>query len=236
MWYDGLFEDMEKLYNQEQAGKMSDYMQNKFLFLGIPKPKLKELVQPYFKDSKKYALDWGFVDICYEKEYREAQYIAIDYLRMNMKKLEDEDLPKLKTLITTKSWWETVDSIDAMVGNIVMKNINLEKEMLNWSLSDNIWLKRVAIDFQQQYKEKTNTELLEEIICNNFGSEEFFINKAIGWSLRDYSKVNPNWVRGFIEKHKDKMAKLSIKEASKYIESFTQRSVSRAPNRPAKKA
>lgn len=66
-------------------------------------------------------------------------------------------------------------------------------------------------------KEKTNTELLEKIIVNNFGSNEFFINKAIGWSLRDYSKTNPKWVKEFVGKYKDKMDKLSIKEASKYI-------------------
>ena len=52
---------------------------------------------------------------------------------------------------------------------------------------------------------------------NNFGSDEFFINKAIGWALRDYSKTNPDWVRAFIDKYKDQMDKLSIKEASKYI-------------------
>lgn len=58
---------------------------------------------------------------------------------------------------------------------------------------------------------------METIIVNNFGSNEFFINKAIGWSLRDYSKTNPEWVRNFVNKHKDEMDKLSIKEASKYI-------------------
>ena len=83
--------------------------------------------------------------------------------------------------------------------------------------SDNMWLRRTAIDCQQEFKENTNTELLEKIICNNLGSDEFFINKAIGWSLRDYSKVNPEWVKSFLDRHKDKMSKLSIKEAGKYL-------------------
>jgi 3-methyladenine DNA glycosylase AlkD len=89
--------------------------------------------------------------------------------------------------------------------------------MLEWSISDNIWLKRVAIDFQQEYKAETNTDLLEKIICNNLGSDEFFINKAIGWSLRDYSKVNPEWVKAFLIKHKGQLSTLSLKEASKYL-------------------
>jgi len=217
MWYKDLFIELEKLKDDKQSKKMSAYMQNKFMFLGIPKPKLKELTKPYLNESKKYDLDWSFIDICWEKEYREAQYTAIDYLKLNIKKLTDKDLDKLKELIVTKSWWETVDSIDAMIGSIVLKHPELQNEMLNWSVSDNIWIKRVAINFQQEYKDKTNTELLEKIICNNFGSNEFFINKAIGWSLRDYSKINPEWVNCFIEQHKEKMDKLSIKEASKYL-------------------
>jgi len=217
MWYKDLFIELEKLKDDKQSKKMSAYMQNKFMFLGIPKPKLKELTKPYLNKSKKYDLDWSFIDICWEKEYREAQYTAIDYLKLNIKKLTDKDLDKLKELIVTKSWWETVDSIDAMIGSIVLKHPELQNEMLNWSVSDNIWIKRVAINFQQEYKDKTNTELLEKIICNNFGSNEFFINKAIGWSLRDYSKINPEWVNCFIEQYKEKMDKLSIKEASKYL-------------------
>jgi 3-methyladenine DNA glycosylase AlkD len=89
--------------------------------------------------------------------------------------------------------------------------------MLAWSVDDNIWLRRIAIDHQLLRKEKTDTALLEAIIENNFGQKEFFINKAIGWSLRDYSKTNPEWVRAFVEKYRDKLAPLSIKEASKYI-------------------
>ena len=120
-------------------------------------------------------------------------------------------------MITEKSWWETVDTIDAFVGDLVLMDSGLKNLMLEWSTSDNIWLRRVSIDFQQKYKEKTDEDILENIIVANLGSEEFFINKAIGWSLRDYSKVNPKWVADFIEIYREKMAVLSIKEASKYL-------------------
>jgi len=93
----------------------------------------------------------------------------------------------------------------------------LEKIILEWSLSDNIWLRRVAIDHQLLRKEKTNVRLMEKILLNNLDQTEFFINRAIGWALRDYSKANPEWVASFIEKNKGRMAELSIKEASKYL-------------------
>jgi Predicted DNA alkylation repair enzyme len=89
--------------------------------------------------------------------------------------------------------------------------------MLKWSTDENIWVRRVSIDFQLQYKEKTNQKLFEQIIVNNFGTDEFFINKAIGWSLREYSKTDKKWVKDFINKHKAQLHKLSIKEASKYL-------------------
>jgi 3-methyladenine DNA glycosylase AlkD len=217
MWYATLFRELENNYNEEQSKEMAAYMQNKFMFLGIQKPHLKDIERPYFKEAGKYDLDWSFVEQCWQKEYREAQYVAVDYLNLNIKKLMVQDFFRLKELILQKSWWETVDSIDKMIGYIVEKNPELENDMLSWSQSENIWLKRVAIDFQQEYKKKTNTQLLELILRNNLDSRKFFINKAIGWSLRDYSKTNPEWVRNFLKKYEDQLSSLSKREAGKYI-------------------
>jgi 3-methyladenine DNA glycosylase AlkD len=217
MWYDNLFQELEQNRDDMQGVKMSAYMKNNFEFLGIPKPRLTEIIKPYLKESRRYEFDWGFIDLCWRKAYREAQYVAINYLDMNTKKLTVDDLPKLKALIINKSWWDTVDSLDAMVGSLVLKNEDLKATMLEWSTSDNLWLRRVSINFQQEFKEKTNTGLLEKIIINNLGSSEFFINKAIGWSLRDYSKINPVWVSNFLADHKEQLSSLSIKEAGKYL-------------------
>jgi 3-methyladenine DNA glycosylase AlkD len=212
----------EKYNNKEakdetQSVKMSAYMKNNFPFLGLPKSKLITVIKPYIKTVAKEKVDWNFVDVCWEKDYREAQYTGVEYLFTIQKKLIEQDMDKLRQLIITKSWWDTSDSLDRIVGLLVQKHPILFKTMLDWSKNDNIWLRRVAIDFQLQYKEDVNVDLLEEIICNNFGTGEFFINKAIGWSLRDYSKVNPTWVESFIERHRNKLSKLSIKEASKYL-------------------
>ncbi len=218
MWYDKIFIEVEKIKDEEQSRKMGAYMKNKFYFLGIPKPLLDRIIKPFLKESRNYEFDWQFVQKCWEKDYREAQYIGIAYLEQNRKYLIDRDLDKLKNLIINKSWWETVDSIDSLVGEIVLKYPSLELEMISWSLSENIWLRRVAIDYQQRFKEKTNKELLEKLIVNNLNNGEFFINKAIGWSLREYSKIDITWVKEFIQKYKDGLSNLSIKEASKYLD------------------
>lgn len=128
-----------------------------------------------------------------------------------------EDIPKIKKYIKSKQWWDTIDFLDRVIGEIGLRNSRVDDLMLEWSKDDDFWIRRIAIDHQLCRKEKTNTELLEKIIVNNFGSNEFFINKAIGWALRDYSKTNPLWVKEFLNKYQDKMDNLSIKEASKYI-------------------
>lgn len=128
-----------------------------------------------------------------------------------------EDIPKIKKYIKSKQWWDTIDFLDRVIGEIGLRDSRVDDLMLDWSKDDDFWIRRIAIDHQLCRKEKTNTELLEKIIVNNFGSNEFFINKAIGWALRDYSKTNPLWVKEFLNKYQDKMDNLSIKEASKYI-------------------
>nr|WP_314114224.1 DNA alkylation repair protein [uncultured Leptotrichia sp.] len=218
MDFNKLYEEMIQHKNEEQAQKMSKYMLNKFEYIGIKTPERREIFKSFFKEYKnEEKIDWEFVNKCWENKYREFQYIAADYLKNMKDKLTIDDIPKFKQLILKKSWWDTIDNLDMTIGALALKDSNVNKILLEWSIDENIWLRRIAIDHQLLRKEKTNTELLEKILKNNLGQAEFFINKAIGWALRDYSKTNPEWVKNFIEKNKEKMAKLSIKEASKYL-------------------
>ena len=218
MDFNKLYEEMIQHKNEEQAQKMSKYMLNKFEYIGIKTPERRKIFKNFFKEYKnEEKIDWEFVNKCWENKYREFQYVAADYLKNMKDKLTIDDIPKLKRLILKKLWWDTIDNLDMTIGALALKDSNVNKILLEWSLDENIWLKRIAIDHQLLRKEKTNTELLEKILKNNLGQAEFFINKAIGWALRDYSKTNPEWVKNFIEENKEKMAKLSIKEASKYL-------------------
>ena len=213
-----LLVELEAAKDSKKAGPMEAYMRHQFFFLGIATPERNALYKKYFPKAKKTKIiDWNFVDTYWKKEHREYQYVAANYLKAMQSDLKDSDLPKLEQLVVTKSWWDTVDILDRVVGSLVYNKPELEKIILQWSLSDNIWLRRVAIDHQLLRKEKTNAQLMEKILLHNLNQAEFFINKAIGWALRDYSKTNPTWVAGFIEKNKERMADLSIKEASKYL-------------------
>ena len=213
-----LITDFEENRNELLAESMSKYMQDKFRFLGVRGTTRTEIYKKYFPDTRKTKIiDWDFVESCWNKEEREFQYVVVYYLKAMQKFLKREDISRLKYLIVTKSWWDTVDLLAKVIGSLVIRIEGYNQIMLEWSKDSNIWLKRVAILYQLSLKEKVDKQILERILVGNLGDSEFFINKAIGWALRDYSKYNPEWVREFIKKNKDNIANLSIREASKYI-------------------
>lgn len=202
----------------KNAETMAQYMRNLFKFYGISTPKRKSIYKELLKTEKKSGIiDWTFLNKCYDDDYREFQYFVMDYLQSMSKFLTYDDIPNIFVYVKKKQWWDTIDGFDRIIGNIGLIDNRVDDLMLKWSVDDDFWVRRLAIDHQLLRKDKTNTSLLEKIIVNNLGSKEFFINKAIGWSLRDYSKTNPKWVSDFISKYRDKMAPLSIKEGSKYI-------------------
>ena len=217
MKYDDFARLLTPLADPVRAVQMQAYMKNRFPFLGIPKPQLKAALKPHLKTAAREGVDWQTIDACWQAEAREYQYAALELLRAVQKQLTPADLPCLHRLITTKSWWDTIDFLDRIVGDIALRYPEIHAVILDWSHDDNIWLRRIAIDHQLLRKEKTDPALLAQILDNNLGHSEFFINKAIGWALRDYSKTNPEWVRRYIESRREKMAALSIREASKYL-------------------
>lgn len=211
-------EMFEAQANQDKALQMAQYMRNQFVFYGLPTPQRKQVYKDFLKqEKKKKSIDWQFLDQCYKDEHREFQYLVGDYLHTMKQYLVYEDIEHIQKYIQIKQWWDTIDLFDRIIGEIGLKDCRVNDLMLQWSQDKDFWVRRIAIDHQLCRKEKTNTELLEKIIVNNLGSDEFFINKAIGWALRDYSKTNPQWVKHFIEKYHDRMHRLSIKEGSKYI-------------------
>ena len=216
------YETLKKLFetysNPERAISMSKYMKEQFSFYGIAAPDRRNLYKDFLKIEKKQgSIDWKFINQCYSDAHREFQYLAYDYLLAMKKQVCFEDISSVKDLVMAKSWWDTVDMLAQVVGNIALKDSRVDEEMLAWSREENIWVQRIAILYQLRFKERTNTTQLEQILLNCVGTNEFFINKAIGWALREYSKTNPDWVRDFLEKYQEQMAKLSIREASKYL-------------------
>lgn len=203
--------------NEEQSLQMSKYMKNKFPFLGLKKPERTALSKEFLKSKgKDREVDWNFIFKSFNMPEREFHYLAIEYMDRVKDLFIADDIDNIEKLLLTKSWWDSVDAINRTVGYLAIKCPKVKDEnIFKWTESGNIWLIRISIIFQLKYKEKTDTEFLNNAILKNSKTNDFFINKGIGWALREYSKTNRIWVKDFIENNK--LSKLSIREASKYI-------------------
>lgn len=201
---------------EENIIPMEKYMKNNFKFLGIKSVERRELSKGFLRKEKD-IINWEEVFYLWELEEREFQYIALDYLKARKKFLKIDDLENLLKLAKKKPWWDTIDLLAPLVGEAIFDFKDKNKLMLDLSKDENMWLRRIAILHQLKFKEDTDEKLLEEIIKNNFGSKEFFINKAIGWILREYSKTNNIWVRNFLDEYKSVLSPLSIREGSKIL-------------------
>jgi len=201
------------------ALKMQSYMRNKFEFLGIKAPKLRSISKPFLSKEnlppEKLVPD--IASELWQHSQREYQYFAIELLKRFMKAPPKEWIEIYESLIVQKSWWDTVDGLAAwLIGNYFQLYPDQTKPCTKkWMNSNNIWLQRTCLIFQLKYKDKTDFDLMQSFIRPLTSSNEFFIKKAIGWALREYSKINPEAVSEFADSHK--LSKLSYNEATRLI-------------------
>jgi 3-methyladenine DNA glycosylase AlkD len=204
----------------ERAAPMRAYMRDRFEFLGIPSPLRRELTRrvlagtprPAERDLTEVAL------ACWALPQREYQYFAADYLRRHAPSLTPAALPVVTTLITTKSWWDTVDDLAAnTVGPMVAAHPALRSTMDAWTApGTDLWLVRTAILHQLRYGNRADFPRLADYCARWAGEPDFFIRKAIGWALREHAKTDPDAVRGFVAAHPG-LSGLSVREALKNL-------------------
>jgi 3-methyladenine DNA glycosylase AlkD len=198
---------------------MKAYMKNQFEFLCIRSPEAKQLQKAFMQEHglPRAEQQEAVIRELWQLPEREYQYFAMAILGKTIKKLNKDDVPLLEHLITTKSWWDTVDYLAAHpAGTLLQRYPELVEPCIqSWLSSDNMWLQRTAILFQLYYKENTDQARLFATIRECAGSTQFFIRKAIGWALREYSKTEPQAVIDFV--HSEQIARLSVREALKVI-------------------
>jgi len=203
----------------DAAAPMKTYMRNQFPFLGIKSPEQRVLLREHISQHGLPAIEnlAGVLLDLWALPEREFQYAALGILGRFDHKLPPGFINTIETLLTTKSWWDTVDSLAAhTVGNHFKQYPEVRERILpRWRASENFWLRRTCILFQNKYKTETDFNLLKAIIHENLGSKEFFINKAIGWALREYTRLDPEGVRAFVAA--TPLAPLSAREALKWL-------------------
>jgi 3-methyladenine DNA glycosylase AlkD len=206
--------------DRKEAAAMKAYMRGQFEFAGIKSPLRVTIVREWLSgrgDVPAALLDetvrtlWGLPE-------REYSYVALDLLAKHAKRLDERHLELLETLVVTNSWWDTVDALAAsLIGPILLRHPQLAPVHAKiWIASDNMWLQRTALLFQLKYKRNTDTDRLFDYIRRTADSREFFIRKAIGWALREYSKTDAEAVIRFVDLQP--MSPLSKREALKWLD------------------
>ena len=209
---------------------MKRYLRDQFDFIGLSKPQ-RDAVQSGL--VKQWRGDFpslhSTVSHLWQLPEREYQYAALDLMagRHAAQLLLQNPVASLRLLercIREKSWWDTVDCLASkMVGNLVkMHREELGGEMDKWNSDEDMWIRRASLLYQLHYKPpELDLDRQFRSIVNLMEEEDFFIRKAIGWVLRQHSKVRGDECKpqiiAFLNAHRSKLSTLSIREASKYL-------------------
>jgi len=191
--------------NAKIATGQKAYMRNQFEFYGIKTPIRRKIQKPFLDKAflpPKTDLE-RIVKMLWKKPEREYQFFAQELVLKYYKQFDKKDIRLLEHMVTHKSWWDTVDYIAVKLMGAYFNRFpkQLDTYIDKWLDSDNIWLQRCCLLYQLKSKDKMDTKRLQYIIQGLLGSKEFFINKAIGWILREYSRTNPQWVYDFVAKN-----------------------------------
>ena len=207
------------LANTQQAKDAETYMKNQFTYFGIYTNERRKISNDYIKQIGKLANEElsKIVKELYKMPNREFQYVAIELIAFHKKQWTENSIVLMEFCLVNKSWWDTVDNIASLMLGDYFKLFphQIKPITSKWNNSKNFWLQRSSIMFQKTYKKNTDVELLSKYILNCSQSKEFFLQKAIGWALREYGKTNPNWVINFVAN--TKLAPLSKRESLKKI-------------------
>ncbi len=219
LYTQGIYKILNEHRNEENALPMKKYMRNQFDFFGIKAAERRLLCNEYLKNNplpERNELR-KIVKELWKIDERELQYFAIELLIKTKKQWTVEDVTLIEYLVTHKSWWDTVDFLAAIIAGAWFKKFpeHIKPVTEKWNTSENIWLQRTSILFQLKYKKETDLKLLSKYIKRLSSSKEFFIQKAIGWILREYSKTDPDFVLKFVAT--EKLMPLSKREALKVI-------------------
>ncbi|WP_369167591.1 DNA alkylation repair protein [Streptomyces sp. R28] len=204
----------------ERAATAQAYMKDVAPFLGIPTPERRALSRTVLAGTPRPdETDCTAVALrCWQLPEREYHYFAVDYLRRHVGRCSSGFLAVARHLVTTVSWWDTVDALAAhVVGGLVAADPSLTADMDAWIVDDDLWVARTALLHQLRYKERTDTRRLFAYCLRQSGHPDFFIRKAIGWCLREYAKTDPEAVRAFLVRERGRFAPLSVREALKNI-------------------
>jgi 3-methyladenine DNA glycosylase AlkD len=208
-----------------KAPVMQAYMKSAMPYHGVPTPLLRQVCKATFAEVQfAGASDWQaqVLDLWRGARFREERYATL-YLAGDKRGRPFQTLSAMKTyeeLIVTGAWWDYVDDIASHRVGPILRDYPapMRRKMLSWSKSNNLWKRRTAILCQLGFKAETDLDMLYACIEPSIGSREFFLQKAIGWALRQYAWTDGAEIERYVQLNRARLSALSCREALKNID------------------
>jgi 3-methyladenine DNA glycosylase AlkD len=215
---------LRKSGNPVKATAMQAYMKSAMPYHGVPTPLLRPLCREVFSDvSFGSASEWReqVLHLWRNARFREERYAALQL--SGDKRARDYQTPgalkMYEEFVVTGAWWDYVDTIASNSLGPILRDYpaSMQRKMLAWSRCDDLWKRRSSILCQLGFKDQTDLELLYACITPSLPSREFFLQKAIGWALRQYARIDPNEIRRYVQLNQSRLSALSRREALKHL-------------------
>lgn len=213
--------ELRKLADSKKAVEMAAYMKTEMPFYGVQKPWRIPILRQIKKEFspgniKEYKSN---VLALWSQAHREEKYIAINYAAFYPEFIIRDSLPLYERMIREGAWWDFVDAISSdLVGEAYLKDAKTIRPIITkWSKDKDMWVRRATLISHLHHKDKTDADFLFGLCLRLAHEKEFFIQKGIGWALREYSKTNPKAVRKFLKDNKNILAPLSYREGAKHL-------------------
>lgn len=205
----------------ENARAMAAYMKSEMPFYGVKTPDRRPISREAvrrFPPEDRQAYERGVLAL-WRLPHREEKYAAIAYARGFRVHICLASLPLYERLVREGRWWDFIDEIAAhLVGKVLLDHRDDVRPLMDrWVADDDMWIRRTAILSQLRHKQRTDAERLFAYCLARAHEKEFFIRKAIGWALRQYSYAAPEVVRNFLVEHRDRLSPLSVREGAKRL-------------------
>ena len=211
---------LEAVADPSRAPAMAAYMKGIAPYLGVTTPNRRAAARAWvrgFDPGPEAAALLGAAQELVREPEREFSYVAIDLVRRHERLLPESSLQALRGLVLERPWWDTVDSWSTLIGRVGLRHRAWDAEVVGWAIDERLWVRRISLVFQVGRRDAVDLGLLFEACEANMADRDFFMRKGIGWGLRDAARTHPETVSAFVESHRDQLAPLSVREATKHL-------------------
>ncbi len=221
--------DLADHADADRAGQQQAYMKSAIPFRGVRLPDVRRLTRSALRDDPVLSQEDLVATVTAlwdDASYREERYAALAVLHLpKHRRWRDLTLlPLYEHWVVTGRWWDLVDDLctHALRELLITHPVEVAPLIRRWAHDDDLWRRRAALVCQVGAKDAADAELLSDVIASALSPpdelrHDFFVRKGIGWALRDYARTDPEWVRDFVQTHREQLSPLSIREATKHL-------------------